>query len=56
MRFLMLEPSRDEILAARRIATEAAAVEGGYEATNALFAPVSGSLLVAETSQLLSER
>ena len=38
------------------IATEAAAVEGGYEATNALFAPRSGSLFVEETLQLLSQR
>jgi len=38
------------------IATEAAAIEGGYEATNALFAPRSGSLLVAESLQLLSKR
>ena len=35
------------------IATEEAAAEGGYEATNALFAPASGSLLVKETLQLL---
>jgi neutral ceramidase len=35
------------------IATEAAAVEGGYEATNALFAPASGALLVEETLRLL---
>jgi neutral ceramidase len=38
------------------IATEAAAIEGGYEATNALFAPRSGSLFVEETLQLLSKR
>jgi len=35
------------------ITTEAAAVEGGYEATNALFAPASGTLLVDETLLLL---
>jgi len=37
------------------IATEAAAIEGGYEASNALFAPASGQLLVSAALQLLGE-
>jgi neutral ceramidase len=38
------------------IATEEAAAEGGYEATNCLFAPESGRLFVEETLRLLRAR
>jgi neutral ceramidase len=36
------------------IATETAAIERDYEATNALFAPFSASVFEEETSQLIS--
>ena len=36
------------------IVTEEAALEGGYEASNALFGPKSGKMLIDVTLQLLS--
>jgi hypothetical protein len=36
------------------IATEEAAAEGAYEAANALFAPVSGTILVTKTLEMLA--
>jgi neutral ceramidase len=38
------------------ITTEAAAAEGGYEASNAIFAPQSGQVLAEETLRLLRNR
>lgn len=37
------------------IATEEAAAEGGYEATNSLFAPASGQMLIEATLRLLQQ-
>ncbi len=37
------------------IVTEEAALEGGYEASNALFAPESGKIFVAESLKLLNQ-
>jgi len=38
------------------IVTEAAADEGGYEASNALFAPAAGGMLAEKTVEILSRR